>query len=148
MACLMRSLLVWLLVLALPAQGLAAATMAFCGAGQHSVETATPAAQHSPSAQGHAATGHFAAHDHQAMVPEADGQLQAPADCAESHATPAAKAHQCSVCATCCSVGALPSTVLTVPVTAPVATVFATVAASVDFVAADGLERPPRAPRV
>ena len=127
MSQLVRSLFVWLLVLALPTQGWAAATMASCN--QHH------------SASSHAADDGHVAHahgDHGHALADAAGGT--PIDAESAHAS----AHTCSACAACCSVGALPSPVLTVPEGAAAPTVFAALQPSVGIFAADGPERPPR----
>jgi hypothetical protein len=130
MSQLVRSLFVWLLVLALPVQGWAAATMASCG-------------QHHGAASHAAADGH-AGHD--ARAHDAHGHAPADADDADlGDAEPAhASAHSCSACAACCSEGARPSPVLTVPAGAAAPTVFAALQPTVGVFAADGPERPPR----
>lgn len=123
----LRALFVWLLVLALPVQGWAAATMVSCG--QH-----------------HGASSHAVADGHDAHVHGghadalADGTKTDHSDAAPAHAS----AHTCSACAACCLVGALPSPVLTVPVDAAARTVFAALQPEVGVFAADGPERPPR----
>jgi hypothetical protein len=148
-----RTFLVWLLVLAVPAQGLAAVTMAFCGP-MH--DRAGVSLSHQPGHQAHheqAAGSSPAGHDHQAMlaVVQADGGTAHTADVADTAPTtaesPPQQGHKCSVCSTCCSVGALMNTVLAVPELAAAHTVFAAVVATVATAAVDGLERPPRAAR-
>ncbi len=136
----MRTLLVWLLVLALPAQGAAAATMVFCGAAHHGGGPARDAV--SVSASGHAHHGGAEA----AHAVEADVSAEAAvADDAPStlKASQAAK-QKCSVCASCCSPGAILTTVPIFPATDPAPTVFTTVVPTVDAFAADGPDRPPR----
>ncbi len=51
---------------------------------------------------------------------------------------------KCSASASCCSAGAILTTVQGVPATEPVPTVFTTVVPTVDPFAADGPDRPPR----
>lgn len=58
-------------------------------------------------------------------------------------ASQAAK-QKCSVCASCCSLGAILTTVPVVPATDSAPTVFITVVPTVDAFAADGPDRPPR----
>ena len=124
---LVRAMFVWLLVLALPVQGWAAATMASCN--QH-----------------HSTASHAVADGHDVHTPVDHGHVLAgAADAPSSDADSAhASAHSCSACAACCSVGALPSPVLTVPVDAAAPTVFAAVQPAVGVFAVDGPERPPR----
>ena len=143
MGLLIRTLLIWLLVLAVPAQGAAAATMAFCGPNHHGAGATTHAtsAPHAEHAQ-HGSDAGSAAHQHKAAPDEADDSASA------SSVEPAKLVHgdkqKCSACASCCSFGAILSTVLAVPAPAVTPTVFSTVVPTVDAFAADGPERPPR----
>jgi hypothetical protein len=135
MSLMVRMLLTWLLVLAIPAQAGAAAVMAFCHPGQHAP---------SVSVLSHLDTG--PAHDHDAHDGhEHPGDLAAAADRhADHHTTDRHADHKCSACATCCSVSALLNSVPTMaePDASPV--VFSTVACTVDAFIAAGPERPPR----
>ena len=132
MGLLFRTALIWLLMLAVPAQSIAAATMVFCGPGHHGGATA-----------GMAQPGEHDAHAHHDRVSHADGHHAAsgPSTHEESGA-PAAK--KCSACASCCSIGAMPSPLLTVPAVALAPTVFSTVVIGVEPFAANGPDRPPR----
>jgi hypothetical protein len=108
-----------LLALALPAQGVIATTMVFCGPNHHE-QASVAAATH----------GADAAHAHDdAAAPDkfAQSALQ-----------------KCSVCASCCAAAAICDTVPKVAAVELVATHFAALAAHVEPVAADGPERPPR----
>ena len=144
MALLIRTLLVWLLVLAVPAQGAAAATMAFCGPNHHGGATASSAApaasagheDHHGTAEG--ATGH---HDMSSQANEDDAALASPATFSQGKHT---VQHKCSACASCCSLGALLSPMPAVPVPAVAPTVFDAVVPTVSAFAADGPDRPPR----
>lgn len=140
MGLLIRALLTWLLVLAIPVQGAAAATMAFCGPNHHG--GTSPVAPVSSNAPDHAHHGDVAqAHDVDASAsPEA---LTADDVSVVVKAGHAAK-QKCSACASCCSLGAILSTVPLVPAADSTPTVFATVAPTVDAFAADGPDRPPR----
>jgi hypothetical protein len=85
-----RLFVAWLLLAALPLQGLAGASMLLCG----------PA-----PAQAATATAHdHASHDHEAMGHE--GQTVAGAQ--EDHASNGAEGHACPICAACCNLVALP----------------------------------------
>jgi hypothetical protein len=133
------SLVIWLLAAALPAQGLAAATMLHCapqrGHGSQAAHAAhahadTSAAQHHHGANGH----HDAAH----AVDATDAE----------HGVNAATALQkCSACATCCIGLALPSSMQSVP--GPLSEPTARPAPAVVHAAflTGGPERPPRAAR-
>ena len=96
----LRLLLAWLVIAALPLQGLAAATMAFCGGSHHDGAQAVAAqadaaeVQHDHSAHPHG--------DH-AGNPNADGQAAQPSQ-------PLADVnHSCGVCAACCHGAAIAS---------------------------------------
>lgn len=148
---LIRTLLVWLLVLAVPAQGAAAATMAFCGPNHPGGAAASRAEQRAP-----------AEHVHPQAHPQADAQgshgdhgdhdkaTAARADSADagSSAAPAKSVHadnqKCSACASCCSIGAILNSVLAVPAPELTPTVFSVVVPTVDAFAVDGPDRPPR----
>ena len=144
MGLLIRTLLVWLLVLAVPAQGAAAATMAFCGPNHHGGATASSAAPAAPAEQAdhhgsaEGATGH---HDMSSQADEDDAALASPATFSQGKHTVQQK---CSACAFCCSFGAILSPMPAVPVPAVAPTVFDTVVLTVSALAADGPNRPPR----
>ena len=140
MSLFVRTLLIWLLVLAVPAQGAAAATMAFCGPNHHGggsphAGVGVVSAEHSHHGDARAGHGHDAGAT--ANVVGTDGVS------ATVEASHAAK-HKCSACASCCSLGAILTTVPVVPATDPAVTVFTTVVPTVDAFAAGGPDRPPR----
>lgn len=127
MSLMVRMLLTWLLVLAIPAQAGAAAVMAFCHPGQDAPSVSAPLhLEHSP------------AHDHEAH--EHPVNLTADA----GHHTDHHADHKCSACATCCSVSALLNSVPTIAALAASPVFFTAVACTVDAFIADGPERPPR----
>jgi hypothetical protein len=144
MSSLIRALLIWLLVLAVPAQGAAAATMAFCGPNHHGGGAATQM-QPAPAA-GHAHQDGVAAqgHEHHQTAALADEESVTPAVAAASAKVGDASKHKCSACASCCSVSAMLNTVLAVPAPVFMHAVFSIVVPSVDAFAADGPDRPPR----
>ena len=88
----LRILFAWLLIAAVPMQGLAAASMLFCGMGVqqlHTVQTSEP-------------------HDHAAMHGHGTGVEPGHAQAADP--TPGASpdtTHKCSICAACCNGAAL-----------------------------------------
>ncbi|GCL63695.1 hypothetical protein [Pseudaquabacterium pictum] len=135
-----RTLLVWLMVLALPVQGAAAASMAFCGPDHHGDGSA-----------GLVVTSAVSGHSHHSGADVAHGfEVVASAEAAVADdpsamlkAGQAAK-QKCSVCAACCSLGAILGTVPVVPMTDSAPTVFTIVVPTVDTFAADGPDRPPR----
>ena len=120
-----RLALTWLLALALPLQGLSAATMMACSDGGHATA--------SVGAIDHGHSGAMS-HDHSAAGP------------AHTDKTDSGKGakHRCSVCASCCTTAvASPGGIAFAPIRstfrfAPLAT--HSIAAHVS----DGLERPPR----
>ena len=146
MGLLIRTLLIWLLVLAVPAQGAAAATMAFCGPNHHGGAAATHAGQMQMARAEHVqpqshAQGAHGNHDEATAVPDdsADaGKFAAPATGVH------AEKQKCSACASCCSFGAILNSVLTVPAPDLTPTVFSVVVPTVDAFAVDGPDRPPR----
>lgn len=134
----LRTLLIWLLALALPVQGVMAATMVFCGPNHH--DRAAAVAHDADAAhQPH----DVAAHSHHEA---ADGQAQNTA--ANESAAPdkfvQSDMQKCSVCASCCSAAAIHDTVPKLPVLEPAAAAFAALASAVEPFAADGPDRPPR----
>ena len=144
MGLLIRTLFTWLLVLAVPVQGAAAATMAFCGPSHHG--SAAAEQMHSVGPADHAhhiapAASEHAFHQVAALV---DDVSATPADSTSPSAFSQASKHKCSACASCCSLGVILNAVLTVPTPALSPTVFSTVVPSVDAFAADGPDRPPR----
>jgi hypothetical protein len=137
-----RTLLIWFLVLAVPAQGAAAATMAFCGPNHHS---STASVQADPSAEHahHASSSHHP-QPHHATTAQTEIRDDASADAAAPTTFAQADEQKCSACASCCSFGAVPSAALAVPVPVIGPTLFSAVVPRVDAFAADGPDRPPR----
>jgi hypothetical protein len=93
-----RTLLAWLIMAAIPLQGLAAASMLFCGMGAH----------HAPSQQVgsmkqapvHVADKATGEHDHSAHSHAAPEQAKKSADTSTGKLPDAS--HKCGVCASCC----------------------------------------------
>ena len=141
MGLLIRTLLIWLLVLSVPAQGAAAATMAFCGPNHHGGGAAAQMQLAAPAKHAHHDGAVAAEHEH----PQAEAQAEkgSSASAASAKVSDASK-HKCSACASCCSTGAILSSVLAVPAPVFTPTVFSTVVPRVDTFAADGPDRPPR----
>lgn len=142
MGLLVRTLLTWLLVLAIPAQGAAAATMAFCGPNHRGVDSASTHSEGSSNASEHSH------HGDAAPAHEVDADAGADAAVADDASVLTKAGHaakqKCSACASCCSLGAILTTVPVIPATDSAPTVFATVVPTFDAFAADGPERPPR----
>ena len=142
MSRLLRRVLLWLLMLALPLQGLAGVARVHCADGDHAATIATAQAAH--AAPGHG-IDHDPGHDHPA--PGHAGALaaqQGVADDVPGSSGGATAAAKCSACAACCVALALvpqwsqasapaPRGVAPLPPAAPVTT-FLT----------PGPERPPR----
>ncbi len=139
-----RALLMWLLVLAVPAQGAAVATMAFCGPNHHSAGAAAQMQPAGPANHAHHDGIAATKHEHPQTAAPADEDSSASAVSAASAKVSDASKHKCSACASCCSVGAILSSVLAVPAPVFTPTVFSAVVPSVDTLAADGPDRPPR----
>ncbi|MDO9286904.1 MAG: hypothetical protein Q7U26_18600 [Aquabacterium sp.] len=135
-----RTLFIWLLVLAVPAQGAAAATMAFCGpnhqgSGSARVEFSATVSKHS-----HHGDAEFV---HEVRSGASATTVVADDASAVAKASQAAK-QKCSACASCCTMGAILTAVPVVSATDSAPTVFTTVVPTVDAFAADGPDRPPR----
>jgi hypothetical protein len=135
-----RAVLIWLLVFALPAQGAMAVTMAFCGPNHHDRASAAAEAHHADPAhqqQDAAAHSHHAAADGHAEAMAAD-ETAAPDRFAQSDM------QKCSVCASCCSAAAIHDTAPRLPAVEPVGADFAALVPAVEPFAAGGPDRPPR----
>lgn len=139
MALLFRTL-IWLLVLALPAQGIAAVTMSFCGPDQPGGAATGSMLRPASSAHSHDGAAAQVAHGHvlAAVGGSMAGDASAPAPAGQ------AESHTCSACASCCSIGAMLGSAPSVPIADFAATVFATLAVSVDTFVVGGPDRPPR----
>jgi hypothetical protein len=116
MALSLRTFLLWMLMLAVPVQGLAAATMSLC-VSQQQPAVASQVGLTMPCAEGH--HGH-----HSAATPDLD--------------------KKCSACAACHAVGALLNELPTLVLPNASLTMMATPLPSITHVIADGLDRPPR----
>ena len=128
MDVIVRVLLMWLLAVALPVQGVAAATMQFCGPGHHPQQVQAAPHDHDPD-HGMADSAHHAG----------------PADKAPASADLSQHGQQkCSACAACCAGSAPPSAAITLPVVKPV--IERVGVAQKPYVGPDvaGLEKPPR----
>ncbi len=132
----LRTCLIWLLALALPVQGVMAATMVFCGPNHHDRASGIALA-HGADAAHQLQDSHPAAADGHAEA-KVGGDTTAPDKFAQSDM------HKCSVCASCCSAAAIYDTVPKLPVLEPVAATFAALASAVEPFAAGGPDRPPR----
>ena len=138
-----RTLLIWLLVLAIPAQGAAAATMAFCGPNHHG-EEAIEVQWVEPAEYEHLDSGAMTIHGHHDVTAQVDQASSAPEGFAVTGKLSNPDTHKCGACASCCSIGAILNSVRAVPAPVFTPTLFSTVVPCVDTFAADGPDRPPR----
>ena len=143
MSLFVKTLLIWLLVLAVSAQGAAAATMAFCGPDHHG-SVAKKVLSAAPAKHAHHDGAAVTPYAHDGVTAAADEHLPASASFAAAAKVSDPGTHKCSACASCCSVGAILSAALAVPAPVFTPTAFPTVAPCVDTFAADGPDRPPR----
>lgn len=153
-----RLALMWLLLLALPLQGFAAATMLHCAPNHHAAGVAAMqepvgASMHSHAGHGAPSHDHGASHaaSHAASVSHHDhgaagapGDAAAPADASPAFDT-AAKA-KCSACASCCFGAALPAAPIALPACVPDAAPSAVPCDEAIGFVTDGPDRPPRLP--
>lgn len=93
----MRVLFAWLLMLAVPVQGIAAASMVFCGMSENHSHAAQVLISQANAAPLHDVRGAAHHHDHSAHGHLAGGQATQVADHLPD------SAHKCSVCADCCN---------------------------------------------
>ena len=140
-----RIAVMWLLALAVPAQGFAAASMLNCGPGHHgTVSGQARADQHHH--HDHNAHGHDgAAADTDTDADEAGENVASiDSEAAPAHGLHKGKAGSCSACASCCTVTAPPSAVPAFEA-APAPDVFQPLAPpGVAAFLTDGPQRPPR----
>jgi hypothetical protein len=128
---LLRIALIWLVALAVPVQGVAAATMVFCGPGDTTVG-------HQRAAHDHAAHEHHASHDVDAASPDAANDATSDATSTGFDTT------SCSVCAACCTAATLPSPLVSCETPKGHAVYRAALASWDATFLTSGLDRPPR----
>ncbi len=159
----LRNALIWMVMLAIPVQGIAAATMLTCGPShQRMINGAVTAASHDHGTalhDGHAhqhaqhAQGHGQDHQHDMHAADArDDTAATPAagDSAQAQIVPVVSDFDqsakltCSACASCCSAAALVSSAAPAP--APAAGIALLIPAPVSTISfiTDGPSRPPR----
>ena len=140
----LRILLMWLVALAVPVQGYAAAAMFGCGPEHHSAMSmvgATPALHDQHELQPwHDDSAEVADHSHADDSAAADHVpgLKAPGTTGKT------TKGGCSPCASCCVVAALPTSALTFQPVPPVDFFVPFAPHSVAVFLTEGLERPPR----
>lgn len=154
----LRILLIWLLVLAIPAQGVAAATMLYCGPDHHGTRSdssrdgshgvAAPAHHHArdaePRHQDHAMHDHAAHGGQNTESADAQAEVSVVTVATVAGVPDSSPEVKCSVCATCCNAAAIASSVLgTSSNQASPAPLPSVVASPVSFIT-DGPRRPPR----
>ena len=138
----------WLLALAVPAQGFAAASMFGCGTGDHG---STGMHSHAMGMHEHSHSAQTPPHSHDADETDAHSghPHEMTADLGHGHlkaqgASGKVTKGSCSACASCCMGAALPTTVVSFEAT-PVADLFTTFdLRSVVVFVTEGPERPPR----
>ena len=127
-----RRAVMFLLAVALPLQGVAAATMISCAPGQH---------DHG--------SGHFRSHDHRSASSAVAEHSHAAKTSPHSHDgkrdLSKASQHKCSACASCCTGAAVPSEEVTFDTVKSTDHFAPLVARRVPAFVTEGLERPPRA---
>lgn len=135
-----RSLLLWLLALALPMQGLAAAARMHCAA-QTPMATPAAVAPHAGHHSGHQAAHHGAHHGAHHAAMDVDGPAHGDGN---GDADLPRSAHSCSACAACHAPVGLPAALVMLPAPPMGGFMAATLAdAGASHVPA-GLDRPPR----
>ena len=161
-----KTFVIWLLVLALPAQGAAAATMAWCSPSQHITRGAVPQHDHGQTesavpAQRHvhepvrraAGQEHFhSTQDRQAhrhsdtdrALSDAESGTVVASGGEPAHRLAQADQHNCSACASCCAAAAFSNAVVRVPVPQFEPAEFSSLVPSVDRFVSGGPDRPPR----
>jgi hypothetical protein len=144
---LIRTFLIWLLVLAAPAQGAVAVTMALCAPSHHGGAVAPPAQPQGATEDPHRLDKARGGREHLDEAAQT-GHDKGASDLSAASLEPAqggrAANQTCSACASCCPVGAIPSAGLGVPAPAVTFTVFGSVVSTVKTSATDGPDRPPR----
>lgn len=137
----LRTAVTWLIALALPLQGLAAATMLSCGPGHHrmaAVTAAEPVVDDHAAHENHAAAAASAKH-HTGSSGSADDPSKSLHELAK---------FKCSACAACCVATLLPSAGVTFdPPKQTAQLVWPALVPSAQFLTS-GPERPPRLPLV
>ena len=138
MSVMFRAVLTWLLVVALPAQGFAAATMLNCGPNHHRPVVMELSAH----AHDHASHGHSGQHGAAATAGSVDDpELAGTSARFESADMTQAK---CSACANCCSALAILSAAPVVAKPRPAVVRFPVWQQPLQPVDLSGLKRPPR----
>lgn len=143
---LVRSVLMWLLAVALPIQGASAVTMLACGPVHSSVAAAVSGVMPAAADHDHAAHLLDIAADHAAPAEEASSAANGYGEVGPGTAQSLHKASKgkCSACASCCSAAFLPTEVVAVRLPAATQFVSPLLPAWVAVFQTDGPDRPPR----
>jgi hypothetical protein len=151
MSRIVRAFLVWVMVIAMPVQGMAASTMLFCGPShermmQGLVLYASPVSSIQAHGLGHKSVGTEHGVHEQAVSGDSIASESAPMIDADgpNRLAPDHVEFSCSACAVCCSVLALPASFEIPDAMRPAHAVRETSAAPVTSHQPNGLDRPPR----
>jgi hypothetical protein len=136
MGRIVRLTLMWLLAVALPLQGVSAATMLACDAGQHGRGNSKVPSHshigHIAAEHGHSHVADASLHEHTGVAPPGNAKLAKDV------------AHRCSACASCCLNAVAPTETVSFE-TIKLPDLFAPlVARTVAAYVTEGVERPPR----
>jgi len=158
MGFLLRTVLIWLVALAVPAHGMTAATMLHCGPAHHGAQAAKLEFQALPDAL-HMAPGEDAAHRHAShhapdpsmasdpgqnvILPDASGAEQADQGI-EDVKVAKVTYQKCSACASCCAGLALSGTAIILPTIEAIYEITTWSSSMATSVVVNGPERPPR----
>ena len=158
MGKMLTSVMIWLVAIAVPAQGIAAATMMHCGVGSHHAQATQSKVEALPDAHlvapvEHAAHGHVSHPDPDADTasetvqntssPDASGTARPDKGVGDVKAAKTAS-QKCSACASCCAGLALPSAAVMPPMIDPARDMTVLSPFRAAGVVIDGPERPPR----
>lgn len=137
----LRLLIVWVMAVALPVQGIAGVSMAHCATSPERQTAAATAGHHR-----HAGPAHAAHHHAAATATTAAEMAVAKAAGGQSATTSLADLSQpkCSSCTSCSTGSALPCEMPRLPQTAAAPAVFAEPVVTIGTFVAEGPERPPR----
>lgn len=130
--------LLWLMMLALPMQGFASASMQYCGKGAEHTVVQAPAESGAHHAE---ASGDSHTHAMHAEAMQAAGSEQAPN---VQNQLPDA-AHKCGVCASCCNLVGMTASTQTVAIRAAPNAAYIEPLARIHSVPSGLPEKPPRA---
>jgi len=135
-----KLVIVWLIALALPAQGLASATMAHCGPSHERMQATQVGAGHH-----HGFDAGVSFHSHGAQTADAADHSPATAHGAyQPDKFSDLGQYKCSSCASCCAGVALPSVMPRVAAPDLTATYCGAAVFAIGAFATDGPDRPPR----